>query len=270
MKYLLILLVLNLKSSISLINATQYSKDSKVLPKESNAYFNFKKLKYSNKIKIKERYQPITNGLTNHWSFDKNTFDLIGKAHASPTFNTMFTLDKNNKPNSAIYLNDGFLTVPQGVYFYQEFTISVWIKPVFFANWARIIDFSNTVSENNRKDLVAFSYTQETNGKPQLSISNEYGFLVGVTSNQSLRIGQWSFVTAVLRGNTGYIYINGQQTAEGPMNFKPRNVERFNNYIGKPDTYEYFQQHANAVLDDLRIFNRALDPNEINLLMSSN
>ena len=83
-----------------------------------------------------------------------------------------------------------------------------------------------------------------------------------------MKIGEWAFVTAVLRGNTGYIYINGQQTAVGKMH-RPRNVIRVNNYIGRPDIYPH-ESLANSVLDDLRIFNRALDLAEITVLMNSN
>ena len=75
-------------------------------------------------------------------------------------------------------------------------------------------------------------------------------------------------MTAVLRGNNGYIYINAQQTASGPMT-RPRNVVRVNNHIGRSDLYP-IDPNANAVIDDLRIFNRALDLNEITNLMNSN
>jgi hypothetical protein len=88
-----------------------------------------------------------------------------------------------------------------------------------------------------------------------------------IDSSQTLRIGEWSFVTAVLRGDTGYIYINGQQTAVSKMN-RPRNVIRVNNYIGRSDMYP-LEKDAHCVMSDLKIFNRALDPSEIILLMNS-
>ena len=82
---------------------------------------------------------------------------------------------------------------------------------------------------------------------------------------EQLKIGEWSFVTAVLRGNTGYIYINSQESAKGEM-FKPSNVTRVTNYIGTSDLTG--PSCTNAVIDDLKIFNRALDINEIEVLMN--
>ena len=180
----------------------------------------------------------------------------------------MFTTNKYYKPNSAIYLNDGYIKVSDDVYFYQDFTISVWIKPYVFGSGARIIDFSNTVSINNRKDNIILCYSQDKSGKPSFYMFDENGKSNFIVSSQSLKIGEWSFVSAVLKENTGYIYINGQETAAGSM-FRPKNILRVNNYIGKSDIYPH-EPLANAVLEDLKIFNRALDINEITKLMNSN
>ena len=104
-------------------------------------------------------------------------------------------------------------------------------------------------------------------GRPHFDIWNDEN-PKPITSSQALKLGEWSFVTAVLRGNNGYIYINAQQTASGPMT-RPRNVVRTKNYIGRSDIYPH-EPNADAVIDDLRIFNRALDLNEITNLMNSN
>ena len=114
--------------------------------------------------------------------------------------------------------------------------------------------------------MLCYSETNN-NGRPNFHIIDESGH-AWIASSESLKIGEWAFVTAVLRGNTGYIYINGQQTAVGEM-LRPRNVIRVNNYIGRADVYPHHLD-ANAVLDDLRIFNRALDLSEITVLMNSN
>ena len=114
--------------------------------------------------------------------------------------------------------------------------------------------------------MLCYSETNN-NGRPNFHIIDESGH-AWIASSESLKIGEWAFVTAMLRGNTGYIYINGQQTAVGQMH-RPRNVIRVNNYIGRPDNYP-IDSIANAVLDDLRIFNRALNLNEITVLMNSN
>ena len=180
----------------------------------------------------------------------------------------MFTTNRYYKPNSAVYLKNGFLTVPHGVYFNQDFTISVWIKPYTYKENNRIIDFSNTISSNKRRDLISLGYSDSLSFKPWFNIIDENGNGANIDSSQELKLGEWSFVTAVLRETTGYIYINAQQTAVGKM-MRPRNVVRVNNFIGRAD-HKFENRLANAVLDDLRIFNRALDLNEITALMNSN
>ena len=180
----------------------------------------------------------------------------------------MFTANKYYKPNSAIHLNYGFLTVPHGVYFNQDFTISVWIKPYTYKLNNRILDFSNTLSSAMRRDMINLCYSNADSLKPVFHVIDENGNGDSIDSTQELKLGEWSFLTAVLRGTTGYIYINAQQTAAGNA-VRPRNVVRVNNYIGRADN-NYETRLANAVLDDLRIFNRALDLNEITALMNSN
>ncbi len=127
--------------------------------------------------------------------------------------------------------------LPHGVYFYQDFTISVWIKPLSFQNWANILLISNSYSKTQRYDVVALTYnTINKEARPHFVISDEKGNWSHITSSQSLRINEWSFVTAVLKGNTGYIYINGKQTAVGSLN-RPRNVVRIKNNIGRDDVF---------------------------------
>ena len=191
----------------------------------------------------------------------------------------MFTANKYYKPNSAIYLNNGYLTIPPGVYFYQDFTISFWIKPYSFGSWPWIFVASNTIfnsptfpispPKDVRRDTVLLTYSgngQIANGCIFFRIIQENDF--ELVSSKAIKIGEWSFVTAVLRGNTGYIYVNAQQTASGQM-ARPKNVLRVNNFIGRSEIGRH-NVLADAVLDDLKIFNRALDLNEITILMNSN
>ena len=84
----------------------------------------------------------------------------------------MFTANKYYRPNSAIQLNDGFLRVPQGVYFYQDFTISAWVKPYSYKSCARILEFSNTILPKQRRDLIIFCYTC-MDGRPHFDIMND-------------------------------------------------------------------------------------------------
>ena len=64
------------------------------------------------------------------------------------TVNAQFGTDRLGNPNSALYLNDGYLTLPPNIYFNATdgFTISLWFKYVTTKKWQAIIDI---LSDNN-------------------------------------------------------------------------------------------------------------------------
>jgi len=62
-----------------------------------------------------------------------------------------------------------------------------------------------------------------------------------------------------LSGTTGFIYVNGIQGATGFLGV-PGNVQRTSNYIGKSN---WPDRNADAVYDDLKIYNEALAPDLI-------
>jgi len=75
----------------------------------------------------------------------------------------------------------------------------------------------------------------------------------------SLQLNQWYHIAFVLSGTTGFIYVNGRQGATGTLSL-PRNVQRTRNYIGKSNWPE---ANADAVYDDLKIYNETLEATDI-------
>ena len=75
----------------------------------------------------------------------------------------------------------------------------------------------------------------------------------------SIQLNQWYHVAFVLRNTNGYIYVNGIQVGTGSL-FEPSNVTRMSNYIGKSN---WGDPNANAIYDDLKIYNGAMSAAEI-------
>ncbi len=66
------------------------------------------------------------NFLINYWPMD-NLNDVIGGANLFKGFSYSSDLDRFCSPNAAIYFNQGYLQVPEGVYFSGDFTVTAWI-----------------------------------------------------------------------------------------------------------------------------------------------
>jgi hypothetical protein len=145
---------------------------------------------------------------------------------------------------------DDYITVPPGVYFNGNFTIECWVYPKSFANWARIVDFGNGAGSNN----VLLAYTYGASGAPGLYVEGSQ-----FQANQTIPLNTWTHIAATLNGNTATIYING--IAAGSATFPvPVNIIRNNCYIGKSN---WGDPNANAVYDELRIWNIAKTPAQI-------
>jgi hypothetical protein len=75
-----------------------------------------------------------------------------------------------------------------------------------------------------------------------------------------INLNQWYFISFVLNGTTGYIYVNGKQVVIGPLQI-PNNEIRTNNYIGKSNSVH--DSNADAIYDEIKIFKGALSSNDI-------
>lgn len=165
----------------------------------------------------------------------------------------------NSGNNNALDFDgaDDYISLPPAVYFNGDFTIECWVYPRSFGNWARIIDFGNGAGSNN----VLLSYTYGASGAPGFYVEgNQFA------ATQTLPLNQWSHIAATLSGTTATIYING--VAAGTSIFSaPANVTRNNCYIGKSNWNG--DAYADAVFDELRIWNIARTESEIQSSMNT-
>jgi len=63
-----------------------------------------------------------------YWPFDSNLNDVISGANLFGGSNYSFTLDRFNSSNAALSLINGYLLLPQGIYFNGDYTLTVWIR----------------------------------------------------------------------------------------------------------------------------------------------
>jgi hypothetical protein len=152
---------------------------------------------------------------------------------------------------------ENYASLPPATYFSGDFTIECWVYPTDHTNWSRVIDFGNGTSDN-----VLFATSVSTSGKPGLHISGSE-----LEANEQISLNQWSHLAVTLSGTTATIYING--IASGTANFPiPANVIRNDNYIGRSN-WGWGDPAPDASLDDLRIWNVAKTPSQIQAAMNN-
>jgi hypothetical protein len=183
-----------------------------------------------------------------------NLSDVIGGANLFGGVNYSFVPDRFCSPNSAIYFNKGYLQVPSGVYFSGDFTVTAWIYLKSYQSNSRIFDFGNLQMIDN----VILNFHGTT---PQIK-GNIYNKTVtsSILTSSIINLNEWYFISFVLSGTTGLIYVNGNQVGTGTL-YVPNNIQRTSNYIGKSNRAS--DLIADAVYDEIKIYQGALSSNDI-------
>ena len=146
------------------------------------------------------------------------------------------------------------MQVPEGVYFSGDFTVTAWIYLKTFQSWSRIIDFGN--GELNENVLLTMI------GTTSKIRANFYEFSsgTGIDTSDIITLNRWYFISLFLNSKKGYIYVNGNLFASGPL-LRPKDVLRKYNYIGKSNWPS--DSNADAIYDEIKIYKGALSPNSI-------
>lgn len=158
-----------------------------------------------------------------------------------------FESDRKNNPNSAIFFENGNVTVPQGNYFSSEFTITFWAK---FDS----LDFIEFFYFGNGYMDVIDIFFQESILYFQISFGEYYS---SVDSNilTLIKTGIWNHFGFVLRNGEGFIYVDGNLIKTGPL-YTPKNIIRTFNY------FNYFS--SDLYIDEIKIFEGAMNELEMN------
>ncbi|MCU0436222.1 MAG: T9SS type A sorting domain-containing protein [Bacteroidia bacterium] len=201
----------------------------------------------------------LNTGLVLHYPLNGNANDASGNNLNGTVFGAVAAPDRFGNPNSAMSFDgvNDYIDAPDATYFNgSAFSISCWFFARTYNNWARIIDFSNGAPSDN----VILALSNGNSGRQAVVVN------VGATNGPNVTVptapaaNRWQHVTATWSNGTAIIYLNGVQVASGAVS-TPANVVRTINYIGRSawaaDAY------ANAIYDDLRIYNRALTANEV-------
>jgi len=218
----------------------------------------------------------LQQGLVAYYPLDSNVTDLSGYGNHGYIYGAFGTPDRFGNPNKALrfggYYNSNFVEVPNSpsLQFTNQMTISFFYK----LNGLNGMDPGGNYSTTNGIYCL-FAKKSETSGF--------YGLTGAISSNtmqarfgntganmnvsgiyNTFNLANWQHIAYVFTATESKIYTNGCLIASQPANNVNFITANNNNlYFGRYDSYWY---PLNGSLDEIRIYNRALNPTEVQSL----
>jgi len=211
--------------------------------------------------------QRLKAGLVGHWigGGSGNTWvDRSGYGnHGALTNGPLWTLGEGGKRNALQFdgVND-YVAVPSSPNT-ESVTISAWVKTPSLAGRRTLVSLSDSGIS-----LIPTLEIGTGNGGTNVVAVVSQGLFQAQTKNNAITTGIWLHLTYVKRGNgaTHEIYVNGIE--------QELNSNTSSTYVTTADTRAIGRrngangQYSLGILDDVRIYNRALSAAEVALLAS--
>ncbi len=221
---------------------------------------------------LQESHFVPTDGLVAYYPFDGDTNDYSGNGnHGTIIGDVEPAPGRHGNPNGA-YRFPGepfnYISIRDAeVLHLSSFTLSAWVfsdsedygsGPVDLPVLRPII--------NKGRDIVNGSYRLNVNG---VGAQNLYGGSNDASVDHIPQLGQWHMVTGTVKGDQARLYIDGKLQAETILSFPfsygnsdPLAIG-MHYYPGVPPQWAY---PFKGVIDEVRIYNRAFSPSEVNSL----
>lgn len=209
-------------------------------------------------VASKHDSQPTTEGLIAHYTFEDNTNDQVGSHHAKTNrggLSYSFKRNKNEKVVNFSIANHEFAVIDEP-FDYEYKTISFWVKAdVIDENPAIVL-----VSDNPNKRYGLVGVVMKKAGDQKQLFFNIAGNPISIPAVEDT----WYHVTLVGAAKNYAYYLNGSLIAQGSFETYK------SSYNGVDDTIlgasRIYNTFFSGSIDDLRIYNRALNAEEISLI----
>ncbi len=207
-----------------------------------------------------------TDSLVGYWPFNGNANDATGNGHNGVVNGATLTPDRFGNPNSAYSFNgiDNVIEINPGINL-DTFTISFWYKTSTTTVHAGLVAMHRNSSYNS-------SYlTQLYNGKGNVYITSTTSSVFSVTDNSNSNDNLWHHFICIYDHDSLKLFIDDILVAADTASFDI-------NQTSLPLSFGAFRNSTNTgyvgfyegVLDDIRIYNRALNQSEITSLYNEN
>jgi len=215
----------------------------------------------------------LTNGLVAYWSFDNcDATDDSGNGNNGMPYGPQCVDGKQGKAFSFDGVDD-YIEVPNDPSLNPSaVTVSAWVKVNDFPSsgswcnnqWQILVFKKNSLNANFEGYTISIGNgIDNIKGTVGAVTSSASGQQVGACSTEQLQLNRWYHVAATITAEEVKIYVNGSledtQLTGFPLDHGDRPL-----FFGH--TGEWCEGYFNGLLDDVRIYNRALTEAEIQAL----
>lgn len=216
----------------------------------------------------------LDSGLVAYYPFDGNPFDYTSYSNHPSFYNSVLTNDRFGNANSAYYFNgtSSYIRVPNkpSINFNNTMSICVWMKPMgyykglCYNNMILCKAITDNVGSNQGNYSLRFAdYVNGCNSLADTTQEYLFGPDGGVCQNQTIQLNRWYFVVFTTDGITCRTYINNKLSHIGAHPSGQTYTNQHDLLIGMFGGTGQFPYYFNGVLDDIRLYNRALSSDEI-------
>jgi len=210
----------------------------------------------------------VTSGLTNRWKIDQGSgttaLDSVGTADGqfvnSPTWTTdtpgiyhpPYALDFEADDSDYLHCqNDSVPTSSAG-------TIDTWFE---IESWPdnRMTLFAKGPTAHWRNIYLGV-IGNATADEMLLVLANGTSSTTTGLSTGPISLDTWYHMAGTWDGTNEYVYLNGVQVDSGSYGITPPNTLGYKVDIGYG---QYGPRHFDGIIDEIRIYNRALTPEEV-------
>ena len=203
-----------------------------------------------------------------YYPFNGNANDESGNGHNATVYNATLANNRFNEPEKAYYFDGDGDYIDLGDWeMGGEMSICVWVKYSAFNNYARVFSFANGAPGSGSwyYDCISL-YNTDYDPHAIFYVVNGSTDAVwkSVSQENFFSDTSWTFTTVVMQGATLKLYRDGILVATNTEGQEPNSVTRTDQYLGHQNMS--WDQWFNGLIDDLRIYSRALTDDEIALL----
>jgi len=210
----------------------------------------------------------LTKGLVAYYTFNGNANDASGNGNNGTVYGGVtLTADRFGLPNAAYDFDGstGYIDVPENALLNAlttNFTLSAWIwQAGSSTNGYRILD-KCPAGEPGGWTFDTLNCSSGTGHRLRLQGAADNSCNVNGQTDYSLM--QWHHVVATVSGTTGTLYLDGSATGSGDVGTIPANT--LDVYLGMAHPGRGAGFWFNGIIDDVRIYNRALSPDDVAVL----
>ncbi len=215
----------------------------------------------------------LSDGLVLHLQLNGNANDVSGMANNGTAVGAVLTTDRAGNLDSAYYFDGStaYIVVPHNESLnLNQHTVTAWINTNGSTDAQNIIGKVTPLIHESLNFSLNSAGELRTNFATGEAVNNfAYGAVGGIPGS-TLQTGQWYFVAMTYDGAYVTLYLNGEVDVKYPKTGDTRtntNALAIGRHGGEADQ-QGDDKFFNGSIDEVRIYNRALSPEEVRFLWS--